>query len=131
VGLLNEVRNPAGSVPKELLEKGLLGRAVIVSVQQTALTAGSDDDLSRVCVFTISVALDGTRRFTATCRQAVPAALLPKLMLPGVTVPVHVDPNDHQYVALSFDQLSRAIRLRGSGRSHTGAGLDEFASEAA
>jgi hypothetical protein len=52
-------------------------------------------------------------------------------MLPGVTVPVHVDPNDHQYVALSFDQLSRAIRLRGSGRSHTGAGLDEFASEAA
>jgi hypothetical protein len=98
VGLLSEVRNPAGSVPKELMEHGLLGRAVIVSAQQTPLSTGSEDDPLHVCVFTIEVALAGVRRFTATCRQAVAASLLPKLMLSDVVVPVRVDPDDRSYV---------------------------------
>jgi hypothetical protein len=131
VGLLSEVRNPAGSVPKELLDHGLLGRAVIVSVQQTPLSTGSEDDPLHVCVFTIEVALAGMPRFTATCRQAVAASLLPKLMLSDVAVPVRVDPDDRSYVALSFGEQLPAIWRRSSGRSQAGAGLSRVASEAA
>ena len=64
------MRNLAGSVPKELLENGLLGRGIIVSIQQTSVSTGADFDPAHVCVFTVEVALDSVPRYTATCRQA-------------------------------------------------------------
>ena len=44
MGLLSKMRNLTGSVPKELLEHGLLGRGIIVSVQQTSVSTGADFD---------------------------------------------------------------------------------------
>ena len=52
MGLLNKMRNLTGSVPKGLLEEGLLGRGIIVSIQQTGVSTGADFDPSHVCVFT-------------------------------------------------------------------------------
>jgi hypothetical protein len=66
MGLLNKMRNLTGSVPKELLEQGLLGRGIIVSVKQTGVSTGADFDAAHVCVFTVEVALDNTPRYTAT-----------------------------------------------------------------
>ena len=102
MGLFNKMRNLAGSVPKELLENGLLGRGIIVSIQQTSVSTGVDFDPSHVCVFTVEVALDNVPRYTATCRQAVRATVLPQLMMPGATVAVRVDPNEHSRIALSL-----------------------------
>lgn len=77
------------------MQNGLLGRGIIISIQQTSVSTGVDFDSAHVCVFTVEVALDNVPRYTATCRQAVRATVLPQLMMPGATVAVRVDPNDH------------------------------------
>jgi hypothetical protein len=111
MGLFNKMRTLAGSVPKELLENGLLGRGIIVSIQQTSVSTGADFDPSHVCVFTVEVALDNEARFTATCRQAVRATILPQLMMPGATVAVRVDPNDHSRIALSLGEEPPTVTM--------------------
>ena len=116
MGLLSKMRNLTGSVPKELLENGLLGRGIIVSVQQTGVSTGADFDPSHVCVFTVEVALDNVPRYTATCRQAVRATILPQLMMPGATVAVRVDQADHSRIALSLGEAPPAP----STHSHQG-----------
>jgi hypothetical protein len=114
MGLLSKVRDLTGSVSKELLEKGQLGRGIIVSVQQTSVSTGADFDPSHVCVFTVEVALDNEPRYTATCRQAVRATILPQLMMPGATVAVRVDPNDHSRIALSLGEQAPTVTMSGN-----------------
>jgi len=120
MGLFNKMRNLAGSVPKELLQNGLLGRGIIVSIQQTSVSTGVDFDTSHVCVFTVEVALDDVPRYTATCRQAVRATILPQLMMPGATVAVRVDPNDRTRIALSLGEAPPTVTMAGSGDPNTG-----------
>jgi hypothetical protein len=119
MGLLNRMRNLTGSVPKELLEQGLLGRGIIVSVQQTGVSTGNDFDPAHVCVFTLEVALDSVPRYTATCRQAVRATLLPRLMMANTTVAVRVDRNDHSRIALSLGEQPPTVTMASSGDSRT------------
>ncbi len=104
MGVLSRVRHPAGSVPKELLEHGLVGRGTVVSVQRTSVSTGEGSDLAHVCVFTVRVSLGKAAPFTATCRQAVRARVLPELMRSGATVAVRIDPRDHSYIALSLGE---------------------------
>ncbi len=111
MGFLNKMRNLTGSVPKELLEGGLLGRGIIVSVQQTSVSTGADFDPAHVCVFTVEVALDNEPRYTATCRQAVRATILPQLMMPGATVAVRVDQQDHSRIALSLGEQPPVVTI--------------------
>jgi hypothetical protein len=119
MGLLNKMRNLTGSVPKELLERGRLGRGIIVSVQQTGVSTGADFDPAHVCVFTVEVALDNVPRYTATCRQAVKATFLPQLMMGGATVAVRVDPNDHSRIALSLGEEPPTVTKASSGDPNT------------
>ena len=104
MGLNHTMRNPTGLVSAELLRGGLLGGGVIVSIQQTAVSTGAEFDPSNVCVFTVEVTLDNEPPYTATCRQAVRATLLPKLMMPSATAAVRVDPQDRATIALSLDE---------------------------
>jgi hypothetical protein len=108
------MRSFTGAVPKELLEHGLLGRGIIVSIQQTSVSTGADFDPAHVCVFTVEVALDNEARYTATCRQAVRATILPQLMLPGATVAVRVDAADHSRIALSLGEDPPTITMSAS-----------------
>ena len=119
MGLFNKMKNLTGSVPKELLQNGLLGRGIIVSIQQTSVSTGADFDPWHVCVFTVEVALDNEARYTATCRQAVRATILPQLMMPGATVAVRVDPNDHSRIALSLGEEPPTVTMT-SADSNTG-----------
>jgi hypothetical protein len=120
MGLLSKMKNLTGSVPKELLENGALGRGIIVSVQQTGVSTGADFDPAHVCVFTLEVALDNTPRYTATCRQAVRATILPQLMMPGATVAVRVDQADHNRVALSLGEEPPVVTMASAGDPNTG-----------
>ncbi len=104
MGVLSKVRHPAGSVPKELLEHGLVGRGTVVSVQRTSVSTGEGSEQAHVCVFTVRVSLGKAAPFTATCRQAVRATVLPELMASGATVAVRIDPRDHSYVALALGE---------------------------
>jgi hypothetical protein len=119
MGLMSKMRNVTGSVPKELLERGLLGRGIIVSVQQTSVSTGADFDPAHVCVFTVEVALDKTPRYNATCRQAVRATVLPQLMLAGATVAVRVDPDDHSHIALSLGEDPPTVTMASEGDPNT------------
>lgn len=111
MGLFNKMRSLTGSVPKELLENGLLGRGIIVSIQQTSVSTGADFNPAHVCVFTVEVALDNQARYTATCRQAVQATVLPRLMMPGATVAVRVDAGDHSRIALSLGEEPPTVTM--------------------
>ena len=86
MGIFKKMQALTGSVPRELLENGLLGRGIITAIQQTGVSRGADFDPAHVCVFTLEVALDNQPRYTATCRQAVRATILPQLAAPGTTV---------------------------------------------
>ena len=119
MGLFDKMRNLTGSVPKELLERGLLGRGIIVSVQQTGVSTGVDFDPAHVCVFTVEVALDNVPRYTATCRQAVKATILPQLMMGGATVAVRVDAQDHSRIALSLGEEPPTVTMASSGDPNT------------
>jgi hypothetical protein len=119
MGLFSKMRNLTGSVPKELLENGLLGRGIIVSVEQTSVSTGADFDPAHVCVFTVEVALDNTPRYTATCRQAVKATVLPQLMTPGATVAVRVDPADQNHIALSLGEAPPTVTMAAAGDPNT------------
>jgi hypothetical protein len=119
MGLFSKMRNLTGSVPKELLENGLLGRGIIVSVEQTSVSTGADFDPAHVCVFTVEVALDNTPRYTATCRQAVKATVLPQLMTPGATVAVRVDPADQNHIALSLGEAPPTVTMAAGGDPNT------------
>ena len=115
VGLMRKMRSVTGSVDKQLLEHGLLGRGIIVSVQQTSVSTGADFDPSHVYVFTVEVALDEVPRYTATCRQSLRATVLPGLMMPGVTVAVRADPSDHSRIALSLGEEPPTVTMARSG----------------
>jgi hypothetical protein len=119
MGLFSKMRNLTGAVPKELLEHGLLGRGIIVSIQQTSVSTGADFDPAHVCVFTVEVTLDNVPRYTATCRQAVKATVLPQLMLPGATVAVRVDPADRERIALSLGEEPPIVTMASSGDPNT------------
>ena len=86
MGMFKKLKSMAGSVDKDLLRNGLLGRGVVMNVEQTRVSTGGDGAFAQpVCVFTIEVALDNVPVYTATCRQSVPMAVLPRFV-PGQTV---------------------------------------------
>jgi hypothetical protein len=120
MGLLSKMRDLSGSVSKELLQDGQLGRGIIVSVQQTAVSTGADFNPSHVCVFTVEVALDNVPRYTTACRQAVRATILPQLMAPGATVAVRVDPKDQNRIALSLGEEPPTVTMASTGDANTG-----------
>jgi hypothetical protein len=103
MGMFKKFKQMTGSVDKDLLKNGLLGRGVIVEVQQTNVSTGGDDAFSRpVCVFTVEVTLDNVPAYTATCRQSVPITVLPQFV-PGQTVAaVRVNPDNHDEIALDL-----------------------------
>jgi hypothetical protein len=111
MGLFKKMRELGGGVSKDLMQNGQLGRGIITGIQQTSVSTGADFDPSHVCVFTMEVALDNVPRYTATCRQAIKATLLPQLAMPNATVAVRVNPNDHSEVAIDLSQAPPEVTI--------------------
>ena len=123
MGLLGKMKNLTGSVDKKLLENGLLGRGIITGVQQTSVSTGADFNPSHVCVFTVEVTLDDVPRYTATCRQAILATVLPQLLSGQATVAVRADPEDHSRICLSLNEAPPTVTLA-SGGENTGSAAE-------
>jgi hypothetical protein len=111
MGLFKKMRELGGGVSKDLLQNGLLGRGIITDIQQTSVSTGAEFDPSHVCVFTMEITLDNVPRYTASCRQAMKATILPQLAAPGTTVAVRVNPNDHSEVAIDLSQAPPEVTL--------------------
>ncbi|HMG28462.1 MAG TPA: hypothetical protein VKH36_16795 [Acidimicrobiia bacterium] len=118
MGLFKKLKQFSGSVDKDLLRNGLLGRGTIVDVKQTNVSRGEDAFSSPVCIFTVEVVLNNVPAYNATCRQAVPLTVLPK-MVPGQTVcAVRVNPDNHDEIALDLATEPPEVTLaQGSGQA--------------
>src|SRR3954463_15695332 len=127
MGLFNKLRHATGSVSRNLLENGLLGQGIITGIQQTSVSTGADFNPSHVCVFTVEVSLDNTPRYTAECRQAVRATVLPQLTAPGTTVAVRVNPDYHSELARSFGEAPPVVTMAASGDKNTGSAAEIMA----
>lgn len=128
MGLFGKLRQVTGSVDKDLLENGLLGRGIITDVKQTSVSTGSDFNPAHVCVFTVEVSLDNVPRYMASCRQAVQAVVLPQLLSGQATVAVRVSPEDHSQIALSLNEAPPTVTMAASGDANTGSAAEILAS---
>jgi hypothetical protein len=124
MGLFGKMKNLTGSVDKKLLENGLLGRGIIAGVQQTSVSTGADFNPAHVCVFTVEIQLDNEPRYTATCRQAILATVLPQLLSGQPTVAVRVDPQDHERFCLSLNEAPPTVTMASSGDANTGSAAE-------
>ena len=119
MGLFKKFKQLSGSVDKDLLRNGLLGRGVIVGVEQTNVSTGGDGAFARpVCVFTVEVHLDNVPAYTASCRQSVPLTLVSQFV-PGQTVAaVRVNPDNHDEIALDLETEPPEVTVaQGDGAS--------------
>lgn len=121
MGIFRKTHDLAGLGFKELFERGLLGRGIIVSIRPMSVSPGATAYSSRVCMFTVEVALDDVPRYNATCLQTVSATSLPQLMMPDATIAVRVNPDDHSHIALSLgEQPPTVVTMAGPGDPTTG-----------
>lgn len=120
MGLFRKLQSMTGSTPRKLLEEGLLGRGIVTGVRQTGVSTGSDFNPSHVCEFTLEVQLDNVARYTAACRQAVLATVLPQLTTGQVQVAVRVNPEDHSEIAISLGEAPPTVTMAASGDENTG-----------
>jgi hypothetical protein len=105
-----------GAVDHDVLHNGLLGQGLIISVQETGVSVGSEHDPRPVCEWEVQVRLDNTEPYVAYARQSIQLAWLPQFV-PGQTmVAVRVDPANHSRVVLDFSHEVPTVTLpAGSG----------------
>jgi hypothetical protein len=111
MGFFKKVRSMAGGADSELLEKGRLGRGVVVGLELTgtAVTMGVDE--YRVCQVTLQVFLDGEQPYIAQTRQRILEYQIPQLSQGGALVAVRVDPADPQKIAIDFQSEAPVVTL--------------------
>jgi hypothetical protein len=108
--IIQEISALAGTPSHALLSRGLLGRGVITEVRQTGVTIGPEWDRRRVLVLTLEITVDRLPAYTASCRQAIKPAMLPKLVA-GMTVPVRVDRRDHTAVGVDLATAAPTLTM--------------------
>ena len=87
-----------------------LGRGIITDVQLTgsSITIGAIEQY--VCRITVEVALDDTERYTAVCKQKMPAWTIAQVQPGQTAVAVKVSPTDPQQVAIDWDTPATTVR---------------------
>jgi hypothetical protein len=106
-----EMAGLTGTVDPGLLQSGLLGRGLIISVDKTGTSVGSRHEPRPVCQFKVEVTLDNTPSYIAEFRQSVPLADVPQYV-PGQTfIAVRVDPADHSRVAMDRSQEPPTVTI--------------------
>jgi len=111
MGFLKKIKSMAGGADSELLEKGRLGRGIVVGLELTgaAVTIGVDE--YRVCQVAVQVFLDGEQPYVAQTRQRILEYQVPQLSQGGAVVAVRVDPADPQNIALDFQSEAPVVTL--------------------
>jgi hypothetical protein len=104
-------RQLTGTADPELMQNGLLGQAIVISVQETGTSVGSRHDPRPVCDFEVQVRLDSAPPFAARVRQSVQLARVPTFVSGQTMVAVRVDPVDHTRVAIDFSQEPPSVTI--------------------
>lgn len=93
-----------GGVDTKLLQTGLPGRGVILSVQPGGTTMQvANGMVERSCEFRVEVTLDNTPPYEAVCKQRVQEVYIPQFVPGATVVAVRADPQDLSKIALDFN----------------------------
>lgn len=111
MGFLKKVKSMAGGVDGELLEKGRLGRGVVVGLELTGTAVSMGANEYRVCQVAVQVFLDGEQPYVAQARQRILEYQIPQLSQGGALVAVRVDPADPQRIAIDFQSEAPVVTL--------------------
>jgi hypothetical protein len=118
VGLFDKLRSATGGVSKDLMEHGILARGEVTNVQMTGMSVshgGGAATENQVCNVTVNVLMDNTPPFSATVRQGIPMLVIAQLSSPGTVVAVRVDPENHEHIAIDFDNAPPTVTLSATG----------------
>ncbi|MBI2705955.1 MAG: hypothetical protein HYX32_11805 [Actinobacteria bacterium] len=86
----------------KLLQTGMPGTAVIVSLQETGMVINYTNQVLNIG---LRVQVGSGTPYDVTVRQAVPMIMLARCM-PGATIGVKVDPNDRAKVVIDWSMVS-------------------------
>ncbi len=111
MGFLKKVKSMAGGVDNELLEKGRLGRGVVVGLELTGTAVSMGVNEYRVCQVAVQVFLDGEQPYVAQARQRILEYQIPQLSQGGALVAVRVDPADSQRIAIDFQSEAPVVTM--------------------
>ncbi len=111
MGFLKKVKSMAGGADSELLEKGRLGRGVVVGLELTGTAVRMGVNEYRVCQVAVQVFLDGEQPYVAQARQRILEYQIPQLSQGGALVAVRVDPGDSQRIAIDFQSEAPVVTM--------------------
>ena len=110
MGIFKKMKEAVAGTDADSIENGRLGRGIItdLGISGTSITTGGVE--SRVCTFTLEIALDDTPRYMAQARQRIAVWDIGRIQPGATTVAVRVDPNDPQRVAIDWDTPAPQVR---------------------
>ena len=111
MGFFKKVKSMAGGADTELLEKGRLGRGVVVGLELTGTAVSFGVDQYRVCQVAVQVFLDGEQPYVAQARQRILEYQIPQFSQGGAVVAVRVDPTDPQTIAIDFQSEPPVVTM--------------------
>jgi hypothetical protein len=92
-----------GGTDKKLLETGLPGRGIIMSVTPSGTTMQSGNGLvERKCAFQVQVTLDNQPPYEATCTQRIPEMYIPQFQPGSTVVAVRANPENPTEIVLDL-----------------------------
>src|SRR5207244_2565116 len=117
MGILKKLKDLGGAPSKDVLQNGLLGRGIVLSVEPTRVATGPEGFEKRVCVVTLEIALDNTPVYQASVRHAFSPLDMAQLVPGRTTVAVRVDRSDPQQIALDLATEPPTVTVSGQGAS--------------
>jgi hypothetical protein len=103
---LEQIASQAGTpetMPPDLQSHGILGTAVVRSMESTGVGSGAGFNASHVLIFELSVSLPGQASYVLKTNQSLPN-MLTGTVLPSSIVFVRADPSNLSRVAIDFIQ---------------------------
>lgn len=101
-----------GGTDTKLLETGLPGRGIILSVTPTGTTVQTGGNMvERACQFTVQVTLDNQAPYEATCKQRVAEVYIPQFQPGATVVAVRANPDNLAEIVLDFEHEAPTVTM--------------------
>ena len=106
------LRKLTGGTDTKLLQTGLPGRGVILSVTPSGTTVQMGGGMvERACQFRVQVTLDGRAPYEATCKQRVAEVYIPQFQPGSSVVAVRANPENLAEIAVDFEHEPPTVTM--------------------
>jgi len=112
MGLMKKLKTSFGGDDPELMQNGLLGRAIVQNLSVTGSSVQMGGQVpEQVCVFDLMVYLDDTPPYQAQVKKRIPQYTIAQIMPGQSAVAVRVDPNDHSKIGIDLHTSPPDVRM--------------------